>query len=46
MKQISFADAEYAEKRKQTRRERFLVEMEQVLPWRLSRIIRRVKVAI
>ncbi|TCL29439.1 hypothetical protein EV691_11843 [Azotobacter chroococcum] len=33
MKQLSFADAEYAGKRKQTRRERFLAEMEQVVPW-------------
>ncbi|MDD1135919.1 IS5/IS1182 family transposase, partial [Pseudomonas shahriarae] len=28
MKQMSFADAEYAGKRKQTRRERFLIEMD------------------
>jgi len=34
MKQISFADAEYAGKRKQTRRERFLIEMDQVVPWK------------
>ena len=33
MKQIAFADAEYAGKRKQTRRERFLIEMDQVVPW-------------
>ena len=33
MKQMSFADAEYAGKRKQTRRERFLIEMDQVVPW-------------
>lgn len=33
MKQICFADAEYAGKRKQTRRERFLIEMDQVVPW-------------
>lgn len=32
MKQLSFADAEYAGKRKQTRRERFLIEMDQVVP--------------
>jgi IS5 family transposase len=32
MKQMSFADAEYASKRKQTRRERFLIEMDQVAP--------------
>ena len=30
---MSFADAEYAGKRKQTRRERFLIEMDQVVPW-------------
>jgi IS5 family transposase len=34
MKQITFADAEYAGKRKQTRRERFLIEMDQVVPWK------------
>jgi IS5 family transposase len=34
MKQTSFADAEYAGKRKQTRRERFLIEMDQVVPWK------------
>ena len=33
MKQISFADAEYAAKKRVTRRERFLAEMEQVVPW-------------
>lgn len=33
MTQMSFSDAEYAGKRKQTRRERFLIEMEQVVPW-------------
>lgn len=31
---MSFADAEYASKRKQTRRERFLIEMDQVVPWK------------
>ncbi|MBV7477659.1 IS5 family transposase [Pseudomonas sp. PDM31] len=31
---MSFADAEYAGKRKQTRRERFLIEMDQVVPWK------------
>ena len=30
---MSFSDFEYAGKRKQTRRERFLAEMEQVVPW-------------
>jgi IS5 family transposase len=34
MSQISFADAEYAGKRKKTRREVFLEEMELVVPWR------------
>jgi IS5 family transposase len=33
MKQMSFADAEYAGKRKQTRRGRFLIEMDQVVLW-------------
>jgi IS5 family transposase len=31
---MSFGDAEYAGKRKQTRREVFLAEMEQVVPWK------------
>ena len=35
MSQISFGDAEYAGKRKQTRREVFLAEMEQVVPWKV-----------
>ncbi|MGV8920579.1 MAG: hypothetical protein ACOH2R_22760 [Pseudomonas sp.] len=34
MKQMSFADAEYAGKRKQTHRERFLIGMDQVVPWK------------
>lgn len=33
MSQMSFSDFEYAGKRKQTRRKRFLAEMEQVVPW-------------
>ncbi|EIK95040.1 transposase [Pseudomonas sp. M47T1] len=33
MKQMSFADAEYAGKRRQTRKELFLIEMDQVVPW-------------
>jgi len=33
MSQMSFGDAEYANKRKRTRRETFLAEMEQVVPW-------------
>ena len=40
MDQLSFSDAEYSGKRKQTRREKFLAEMEQVVPWgRLERLI-------
>lgn len=35
--QLSFAQAEYAGKKKTTRRERFLNEMEQVVPW--SRLV-------
>ena len=34
MKQMTFADAEYAGKRKQTRRELFLIEMDQAVPWK------------
>lgn len=34
MKQMSFADTEYTGKRKQTRRERFLIEMNTVVPWK------------
>ena len=34
MSQISFSDAEHAGKRKKTRREVFLEEMELVVPWR------------
>lgn len=34
MDQMSFGDAEYASKRKKTRRELFLEEMEQVVPWK------------
>ena len=34
MKQMTFADAEYAGKRKQTRKELLLIEMDQVLPWK------------
>ena len=33
MKQMTFADAEYAGKRKLTRKELFLIEMDQVVPW-------------
>lgn len=34
MNQLSFSDAEYAGKRKKTRRELFLEEMEHVAPWK------------
>jgi len=34
MDQMSFSDAEYRTKRKQTRREKFLAEMDKVIPWR------------
>ena len=33
MRQMSFGDSEYLAKKKQTRREIFLGEMEQVVPW-------------
>ncbi|CZT30151.1 hypothetical protein PCPL58_3695 [Pseudomonas cerasi] len=33
MNQMTFADAEYAGKRQQTRKELFLIEMDQVVPW-------------
>ncbi len=40
MNQLSVSDAEYSGKRKQTRREMYLGEMEQVVPWgRLERLI-------
>lgn len=34
MSQMSFTDAEYEIKRKQTRRKIFLAEMDQVVPWK------------
>jgi IS5 family transposase len=40
MDQMSFGDAEYAAKKKTTRREVFLAEMDQVVPWaRLLKVI-------
>jgi hypothetical protein len=33
MKQISFAQAEHQNKKKVTRRERFLARMEKLVPW-------------
>ena len=32
MKQMTYADAEYSGKRKQTRKELFLIKMDQVVP--------------
>ena len=40
-RQGSFAQAEYAGKKKQTRRDKFLAEMEQVVPW--ARLVERFK---
>jgi IS5 family transposase len=37
--QGSFAEAEYAGKKKQTRRDKFLADMEVVVPW--SRLVER-----
>ena len=33
MKQISFAEAEFSGKKRVTRRERFLKDIERVIPW-------------
>ncbi len=42
MKQPSFSSLAYSAKKKTTRRERFLAEMEQVIPWaRLLKVVRR-----
>jgi IS5 family transposase len=40
-RQGSFSQAEYAGKKKQTRRDKFLAEMEQVVPW--SRLVARLR---
>ena len=40
-RQLSFAQSEYAGKKKQTRREKFLGEMERVVPW--SRLVARIQ---
>jgi IS5 family transposase len=40
-RQGSFAQAEYAQKKRQTRRDKFLAEMEQVVPW--ARLIERLR---
>jgi len=34
MDQISFTDAEFSAKKRKTRREKFLEEMESVVPWK------------
>lgn len=34
MSQLSFSDAEGQAKRKQTRREKFLAQMDELLPWK------------
>ncbi len=35
MKQMTFANAEYAGKRKQTRKELFLIERDRMVPWKV-----------
>ena len=40
-RQGSFSEAEYAGKKKQTRRDKFLSEMERVVPW--SRLVERLR---
>src|SRR3954447_23552843 len=40
-RQGSFSQAEYASKKKQTRRDKFLAEMEQVVPW--TRLVERLR---
>lgn len=35
MSQMSFADAEFTQKRRQTRKERFLARMDEIIPWAL-----------
>jgi transposase, IS5 family len=40
-RQGSFSQAEYAGKKKQTRRDKFLAEMEQVVPW--ARLVERLR---
>src|SRR3546814_20533746 len=43
MTQMTFGDAEYAGKRKRTKREKFLAEMEQVTQW--SALLERIEPA-
>ena len=39
---ISFSEAEYGVKKRQTRREKFLAQMDQLLPWkRMEKLIKR-----
>ena len=40
-RQGSFSQAEYAGKKKQTRRDKFLAEMERVVPW--ARLVERLR---
>jgi transposase, IS5 family len=40
-RQVSFSQAEYAGKKKQTRRDKFLAEMEEVVPW--ARLMERLR---
>jgi transposase, IS5 family len=40
-RQVSFSQVEYAGKKKQTRRDKFLTEMDQVVPW--SRLVARLQ---
>src|SRR6266571_2093722 len=40
-RQGSFSQAEYAKKKKQTRRDKFLAEMERVVPW--ARLVERLQ---
>ena len=40
-RQGSFSQAEYAGKKKQTRRDKFLAEMERVVPW--ARLVARLQ---
>jgi len=40
-RQGSFAEAEYEAKKKQTRRDKFLADMEQVVPW--ARLVERLR---
>lgn len=51
MDQLSFIDAEYQRKRRPTRREKFLAEMDQLIPWkklekRTAHPIRKASVAV